>query len=417
MKKFLTDNIGLKIMSIFLAALVWLAIMNVADPIITASISSIPVKVINDDVIKSRGYQYRIESGEEVSIKVKGKRSVVDKLTKESFEARADFYALSKMYMTNIEVKCIAPDIDENDIEITQKNDTMAIKLEDEETRPFSVRIAQSGAVKDGYYCYEMKASTTLVQVTGSVSQVSEVKEVVAYVDLEGKSNSFTSDCMLIAYDMDGNEIDSKKLSFSQDMIEVSIGLWPTKTVKVAARTQGTPAVGYYNDDIQFAPEEVTIAADISTLNRIETLWVNCDTTGAVGDVEMQVNISDYLNEKYGPSVIPTDETISIGVIAAVKPMDEKKLTIDNNAIEIRGLAEGLKAAVFTAGTSSVLLIGRKADIENVNVQDLKFYIDLSSCEEGTHFVPLMSDYRGDFSIESGTVAVTVSKADENETL
>ena len=60
MKERLTHNLGLKILSIVLAAFTWFLIMNVADPVVTSTFSNIPVQILNDNVLTNRGYQYTI---------------------------------------------------------------------------------------------------------------------------------------------------------------------------------------------------------------------------------------------------------------------------------------------------------------------------------------------------------------------
>ena len=97
MKNIISKNIGLKLLSVLLALILWLTVMNVEDPTITQTISDIPVQIINDEVIKSRGYGYTVESGEKIDIRVKGRRSVVTNITADDFTAVADFSAVSSM--------------------------------------------------------------------------------------------------------------------------------------------------------------------------------------------------------------------------------------------------------------------------------------------------------------------------------
>ena len=106
MKDLISKNIGLKLLSVLLALLLWLIVMNVEDPAVTRTIYDIPVQIVNDDVITSRGYRYAVESGEKVDIRVKGRRSVVDGLSADDFVATADFNSVSSMKMVPIEVRC-----------------------------------------------------------------------------------------------------------------------------------------------------------------------------------------------------------------------------------------------------------------------------------------------------------------------
>ena len=132
MKDLISKNIGLKLLSVLLALLLWLIVMNVEDPAVTRTIYDIPVQIVNDDVITSRGYRYAVESGEKVDIRVKGRRSVVDGLSADDFVATADFNSVSSMKMVPIEVRC--KDEHESEVTWTARTETMAIILEAEGT-------------------------------------------------------------------------------------------------------------------------------------------------------------------------------------------------------------------------------------------------------------------------------------------
>ena len=82
MKKTLTNNIALKLISLFFAAIFWIVVVNVDDPEVTRSISGIPVIVLDEGVITNQNQVYEIASGDMVSITVTGLRSQVDKMTR-----------------------------------------------------------------------------------------------------------------------------------------------------------------------------------------------------------------------------------------------------------------------------------------------------------------------------------------------
>ena len=52
MKKYkIFNNFGLKILAVFISVLLWLAVINVSDPVINTSYADIPVVVVNADSI------------------------------------------------------------------------------------------------------------------------------------------------------------------------------------------------------------------------------------------------------------------------------------------------------------------------------------------------------------------------------
>ena len=220
MKDLISKNIGLKLLSVLLALLLWLIVMNVEDPAVTRTIYDIPVQIVNDDVIKSRGYGYTVESGEKIDIRVKGRRSVVDGITADDFIATADFNSVSSMKMVPIEVRC--KDEHESELSWTARTETMAIILEAEGTVSKSIRLEKIGDVKEGYFLYDCSTETSLVSVKGAESQVATVKEVVADVKIDGIKDSGEVEIELYAVDTNNAKMDSKKITIVPDTIKVN---------------------------------------------------------------------------------------------------------------------------------------------------------------------------------------------------
>ena len=91
MRKTLMNNILLKAVSVVVAVLFWLVVVNVDDPIITSQIPGVVVQVQNEAYIESGGKMSMIEEGQNViTVEVTGKRSMVDRLTEEDLVATAE---------------------------------------------------------------------------------------------------------------------------------------------------------------------------------------------------------------------------------------------------------------------------------------------------------------------------------------
>ena len=67
MKDFLTKNIGLKIVSVIVAILVWMIVVNISNPEIKAS-KQIQVEVENEDVILNAGKTYEFTGNTMVTV-------------------------------------------------------------------------------------------------------------------------------------------------------------------------------------------------------------------------------------------------------------------------------------------------------------------------------------------------------------
>ncbi|MCR5322100.1 MAG: hypothetical protein K6E85_02275 [Lachnospiraceae bacterium] len=401
MKNLLTKNIGLKLISLVVAAVIWLAIMNMADPVVSETFTDIPVTATNVEVITSRGYQYTVETGEKVDITCKGKRSIIYSLSKADFKAYADFNTLNSMYMAGITVECTSPNAE--DIIINQRTENMAIKLEDQKSATFSVRIAQEGQVKEGYYCHGMTPNTSLIEVSGAASQVDSVKEIVAYVNVDERSESFEHEFELVAYNFDGEEIDPMKLGLDPKTVFVSVEIFRTKEVEIGVVTTGTPAPRYYVEKLVFAPSTVKLAAKDDILWNIDKIMVEFDITGLSQYTEVQLPLEDFIESQYGDEVYLVDSQAYVSVAATITPFIEKSIEIREQDIEVRNLAENLKCIMTIPAGLTIKVRGAENILSALTIMDLKPYIDLSGAGLGTWDRQIRIDYGSDVEMVTGT--------------
>ena len=84
MKEKLTSNIGLKLLSLFLATFLWLAVINSQDPIETVTFTNIPVTIINEDVLTEKDKIPEVVEGDKITVVVEARRKICDNLTKDN---------------------------------------------------------------------------------------------------------------------------------------------------------------------------------------------------------------------------------------------------------------------------------------------------------------------------------------------
>ena len=92
MKKWITNNWPLKLVSVLFAVVVWIVIVNVDDPVGTVTISNIPVEIVNDDVFREQGKTYTVvgTGAPRTSVRVTERRKVTSSLTRNDLGAEED---------------------------------------------------------------------------------------------------------------------------------------------------------------------------------------------------------------------------------------------------------------------------------------------------------------------------------------
>ena len=384
MKDLKNNNTGMKILSVFIAVLIWLLVANINDPVRTERFSGIPVKIINENALTDLGYAYEVVEGDEVSITVEGKRSILNTLSDSDFQAVADFSKLSEVDAVPIDVtaKKYA-----NQLEITLGNvNTMKIHKDAVVSVSVPVNIVLEGQVADGYAVGERTGTPNLVKVTGPENLLSSAKEIRAVVDIDGINHDVTSTVDPVLYDEEGEVIDSTQVQMDTTSINVLVVLWKTKMVNVNLQSYGTPADGYEMTSFDYEPKQIQVTAPDDILEDLTSINLPAiSVDGRTEDYEEDIT----LNENALPDgVVLADDTEDVKVKAVIEKRITRKLSFTEADINVRG--KGTRTVTFDAGNTYVIQIdGAESVVKGMKITDFTPWIDVSDLEEGEHTVRL----------------------------
>ncbi len=404
MKETLTRNLGLKLLSLFMAILTWLIILNIADPVKERPFNDIEVTVINENALAQKDKVYEVVSGNTVNVTIRAKRSVLESLSKSDIKAVAD---LSELSVVNAaEIKVTVPGHERDIVEKTQNISTMKVSLENLQTEQFRINVVANGEVASGYYVKEKLASPNMIQVSGAETVVSKIKEVVVEVDVAGKRQSFTDTAVPKVYDNNGTLMDSDKLNLSVEEVEVTVNLLQTKTVGLYIEVTGEPYPGYKYVDIEYEPKQVVIAGEKDELDKVPIINGEYNITNKREDFEDQVNITDFIKN----DVILIDDNQTAAIKVKIERMDSKDLSYDSSEIELRNIPSGMEAKT-AASNMHVILYGNNDYLNMLNKYNLKPYIDLKGAKVGTDFFNVGLDLPDGVTLDPLSVMVSVSGA------
>ena len=143
-------TIWLKLLSLLIAFVIWLIVVNVDDYKVVKEIYNIPVEQINGSEIEESGLVFDVTSGETVDIVIEGRRSIVNTLSANDFTAVAD---LSKLSYTNTAKINVSPKNSSYDdkITITVVDDAMSLSIEEKKSKQFELVVSTKGNVAEGY--------------------------------------------------------------------------------------------------------------------------------------------------------------------------------------------------------------------------------------------------------------------------
>ena len=391
MRKKLTNNISLKILSVFLAIMLWLVVINVSDPEKTSTISNIPITIINEDAITGQEKVYEIVSGAKASVQVTGPRTIIDSLDSKSFRATADLSELSMTGAVAVNVELVKPAY-RSKVDIDVKT-TMKVAVEDLIHKEFTAEVSDKGNLAEGYVIFGRQMEESLVEVVAPESVMATINKVCVVVDMTGAKEDFSVNAKFQAYDNRGTVINAEKnnITFSIPETRVDITVYPIKQI---------PFV--YEIDSEKYPEAIITAVNISRENIMivgkkenldmvneivldtSSLDIKTDTTS----YELSYVLKDLLPD--GVYVYGEDKTVSIKV--ETDSVITKSFSVPVNDIAIKSLGDGLSAAHETTGNITYTLKGRKSLLDNFVVEDNPLFVSTKNLGTGDYRLEVLMD-------------------------
>ena len=397
----LGSNIGLKILSVLFAVILWLAVNNYDNPDITRTFR-VPVSTTEEQVLINMGKAYTIDPDTSVAlISVTGPRKTADDFQTSDFKATADLSQLSGyedgVQTTDIVVEAsnttVQEKIDKDKCEVKLsklvggKEQQLRVTLEPRTDEQTYVVGETTGTPADGYAIGDIFVSPNLIKVSGPMSVVSQIDKIAAPVNVDNLTADCSVDASLVMYDAAGNVIEDSKITLTPSVVTVNVQILGTKTVSVECGTTGTPAEGYVFVELEYAPKEVVIKGSPFVLNNIDKITIPADTinlAGATADVENSIDITPYLADA-GVSLVKPEEN-KIAIKAVVEKLETKQLELPVSALTVENLPDNYEVT-YGVTAVPVTVRGRSRDISALTAGHLKGTINLRNLQPGTYNV------------------------------
>ncbi len=385
MKKTLTNNIALKIISLFFAAIFWLIVVNIDDPEVTRSISGIPVNVLDANVITEQNQVYNIVSGETVAITVTGPRSQVDKMNRDDFLAEAPFREKSNVDAVPIYVAFRNSKYEKSCV-IKQKNMAMKLEVEDVVPKTYEIAIYNKGTETAGYMVGKATVSPATVTVTAPKSIINVISKVQVNLDISGHSENFDEELKIMYYTETGSLVDlGDHTHVTSETAMVNVEMYSIKEVPLKFGSIGNVADGYELIDITGNKQTVKIAG--TSVNQVESIVFPdelINISDASQNVIVDVDVAAQLPS--GVSLIDEESDATVTVTAKIEKLIWKNYSLPISEIDMNNLPNGF-VAKFEEQNVTVRLSGLQAAYESFNMGDLKAYVDLRNVIEGRNEV------------------------------
>lgn len=386
MKNSITRNLGLKIISLLAAFLLWLVVINVDDPIITKTFTGVPVEVLNEDALTKESQCYELMGNGTVNVVVKAKRTVVDSMSRDYLKATADLRSLNNGKVP-IEVRALR--LADRIESVTPKSDSIQVFVQDIISANVAIEVVAQGDPDREHLLSSATPSAKSTKVTGPRNVIEAISRAEVVVDVSDLSKNVTIPTNITLLDVSGDVISDDRIKLSRDSVNIEVKLNSIKTIPIVADFSGEPAAGYSIVGAAVVePKEVLVAGSGENFEDLDAVNIEADkvsVTGAGDDVSVLLDISNAL-----PSGVMFAEDSFNGEVTVTVDIDaneRKVIDVPVGNILINNVPEGyLAGVVYGESTIPVEVEGLGEVFDALDGTDIKVSVD------ATKLVPRLAE-------------------------
>ena len=400
LKNWFLKNIDIKLLSLFLAIIIWLYIAGGENPMVEnfIDISLTQTNLGEDLVIK--------EFPTNVSVGIRGPKNIINNISSHQINGIVNFSEIIKEGLYKLKVEVAPP----KKTQITRIIPS-EIKVEVEKvlTKEVEVEYSLIGVPGKGYSLTdEPHFNPSKVKIIGAQSVLENIKQIICAIDISGIKEDLSRKIKVKAVDVNGNEV--KEVKIEPDIVEVSISLtrgYPEKQLTVKPKIIGKPAPGYYISEILSNPDEIKIFGNYSKISNIEFLeTIPIDVSGITKT--LSVKVPPALEE--GLNVVEGEVEL-IEVIIQVKEVIIQKILKNISVVP-----QNLSPFVFCEIKPEVVDItieGKNVLIDKLKIENIKAFVEFTDDFRVEQKVKVQTDLPEGISlikVEPEEVTVLINK-------
>ena len=399
--KRLGENLRLRTLSLLIAIILWVYVMNIQNPEIRREFNDIHVNIINRDY----GMVLTDQQDITTTVKVKGKQEFVKKLSVSDIEVIADLKEFNKDGSFSIPLKVNVSGVQGMEI-IEAEPNKIDINIERLVQIQKMVDVEFTGESKSDAKYNVKSVRPNVVTISGPQSLLQSIGTVKVFIDVTNQEKDISLVKKYRVFNKKNQDItDNQVLIKDNQSIQVDVDYSKSKEVPISPVLSGEIAKGYYISQLSVKPDKIKVYGQPEKI-----LNVNKINTGMLSILGLNKSVV-----RNAVLVIPSDlkaefqnpVEVNIGVGKEVT----KTFDLQEADIKIIGSSDGYVYKVLNSEIR-MELVGRDLNLDTISVSSLGCYIDVDGLKLGEHRLPININPNDKIKVaeESSSIKVRVIK-------
>ena len=367
----LKNNWPLKLISVFLAIIVWFVIVQYVNPEDTRKIYDIKIQVNTEDSVPAgEGLVLVTDYSESLNLTYKASRDVISMLNTDKIVAYVDLSSATKSGEYNFPVKIDTGG--QNIVILEQSVKEATLKFEKSATAQVKINVTAEGAVPEGYVKSDPVCVPSVINIEGPESKVLSIASAEVKVSEKKFTNTNVYSCDYIFVDAEGNEVSKDYITADFEKVDVTVAVQKTKTIPFTATIVNSSGGndGAFST-VTIIPENITVAGSeevLETLNSYD-----------LGTIDVSEKTDDFVQEftvslQNGLKNVDGLNSVSVNIDFG----DVRTKTLSFTEFGIENLPADLKATIVDKSLD-ITFRGIAADISKITADNVKIIVDFQN--------------------------------------
>lgn len=377
---------ALKLLSLLCAFLVWLGVVNVADPVMTDTVE-VPVEIVNEELLTANDLTFEIVGKKTTTIVYEVKTTNAYRIRPADFRAYAD---MSDLWSVTGSIPVKVEVLNHSDYLVSEpisRTSTIKIETEPLQRKQFEVKVKTMGTMEDGYEVGTVTTNPEFVTMEGPESLIGQISSVGIEVSVDGLSADAEGTEKLVFYDANDNKVAlSDRIQCDNETVSYQMTVLKVKNLTLDFVVSGEVAEGYRFTGVECEVKSVPVIGLKSVLASLNTIIIpgeSLDITGARNDVVRTINLNDYLPT--GVSLVGEGRS-EINVIMTVERLEERIYHVEINDACYEGKK---KEFIYRAEPDeiSVRIRALSEELDTLELESSDLNVNVSMMDVGSYTV------------------------------
>lgn len=383
----LSHNLGLKLLSLLLAILLWSYVVS-SNPSITRTkdINGLTAYLTNESTLNANRLALSEDPSaalENISVRLEVPQSSYALANADNVQVTLDLSSVRSAGTQ--EVALSAATTYGRVLKILPESVTLEFEAYDSRSVPVNAVITGEQDANAWYNINRLNPEELVI--SGPSSVVQTIASAYVYVDVTDRDASYVTAARFVLLNYSGEEIPQTLLSSSSSSVTVGVDVYPTKELPISTDiedvVQGTPAEGYEVTSVTIQPEAVTVAADQELLDNLTELLIQpVDVSGLSQTFSQRTRIATLTDFRD----ISTEQVYVTVTIEEVQQSAwaDVNLTFINIPDDM--------SCTFTSADFRVLVTGPASRVQALTESGVEAVVDVSGLSAGEYMLPITVD-------------------------